>query len=420
MNKTFRDFNLKNNPAGVDKIVGYDEITGEEIRIPVSVLKGVKGDAGAGISMLYSSDSESWHFPFQQTDIYMRLRLGNGEWTSAMRISFSDQGARYMIAENVDDITNKFLGLQAYNSVERYAIELISSSIPQELNQYAMCVSGNYIYFFGGNYSGNFTNKIFRYNIETSTMEELAEILPISVSEQGAIELNENIYLFGGQTSTGVNKNIFKYEIATGTISTLSENGVSMIKPELATDGTDIYIFDTVPNYSEAVYKYNISANSVSQMATLPVNINEAALCYNNGYLYLIGGSEYGASAIASIYKIDIEGNVTLLSNSLPKPLRGHKCVVVGTDILIMSGDSPSTGGISNDIYRLDTILGTISKIEEQLPNLNIRIYACSRNDNYIFMTFDGISDIYKYNPEIITRLEGLYVYKSDGWKFVI
>lgn len=419
MNKTFRDFNLKNNPSAADKIVGYDETTGEEIRIPVSALKGVKGESGVGISMQYSSDSESWHYPFQQSDIYMRLRLGNGEWTSAMRISFSDQGARYMIAENIDNITNKFVGLQAYNSVERYAIELISSSIPPELNQYAMCVSGNYIYFFGGNYSGNFTNKIFRYNIETSTMEELAETLPISVSEQGAIELNENIYLFGGQTSTGVSKKIFKYEITTGGISTLSENGVSMVKPELATDGINIYIGSGVNYFSEAVYKYDISANLVSQLAILPVNLNAAALCYSGGYLYLIGGHEWSVDVLNSIYKIDLEGNVTLLSNSIPIPLERHKCIVIGTDILIMSGDAPPTG-ISRDIYRLDTILDTVSKIEEQLPSLNVYMYSSGQSNGYIFMTFDGRSDIYKYNPEIITRLEGLYVYKSDGWKFII
>lgn len=419
MNKTFRDFNLKNNPTGTDKIVGYDEKTGEEIRIPVSALKGIKGEAGEGISVQYSSNSETWHYPFQESDIYMRMRLGNGEWTSALRISFSDQGARYMIVENIDEITNKYVGLQAFNSVERYAIELVSSSaIPGNYNQYAMCVSGNCIYFFGGHLNGNYTNKIFRFNVETSVMEELAVSLPISVSKQGAIELNGSIYLFGGQTAAGGNKKIFKYEIATGVISTISENGDAYINPRITTDGIDIYIASGDVYLSEGIDKYDVTNNTKSQLATLPVNINRVAFCYVNGYLYVIGGEVQYEGVVDFIYKVDLEGNVILLSDSLPKPLVNHKCVAVGTDILIMSGDSPNTG-MSNDIYKLDTISEEVSQLDEQLPILNSLMYDCGKDESHIFMTFDGRSDIYRYNPAMITRLEGLYVYKSNGWKYV-
>lgn len=78
--KKFKDFLLRSNISQQDYIVGYDSNTGEEIRIKASSLQGA---AGAGADIQFSIDGSSWHYPIQEQDLFIRIRVGNGEWNVA-------------------------------------------------------------------------------------------------------------------------------------------------------------------------------------------------------------------------------------------------------------------------------------------------------------------------------------------------
>ena len=50
-------------------------------------VSGIKdGEDGASLSVRYSSDKANWHDVFQEGDVWMQQKLGNGAWSSAMRI----------------------------------------------------------------------------------------------------------------------------------------------------------------------------------------------------------------------------------------------------------------------------------------------------------------------------------------------
>ena len=61
-------------------IVGYDGMTGEEIRIKASDMVQ-KGELGASADIQFSANAENWHFPALETDIYVRFRVGLGTWS---------------------------------------------------------------------------------------------------------------------------------------------------------------------------------------------------------------------------------------------------------------------------------------------------------------------------------------------------
>ena len=86
----FRDFLLKHLLADTDYLVGYDN-KGDYIRIG-------KDDLAASVAsnvtvptlqVQYSSNGSSWHDSYSSGDIYLRIKVGNGEWSSAIRISVS-------------------------------------------------------------------------------------------------------------------------------------------------------------------------------------------------------------------------------------------------------------------------------------------------------------------------------------------
>lgn len=86
----FRDFLLKRLLASTDYLVGYDE-DGNYIRIS-------KADLASSIAsnmtiptlqVQYSANGESWHDRYTSGDIYLRIKVGSGAWSSTIRISVS-------------------------------------------------------------------------------------------------------------------------------------------------------------------------------------------------------------------------------------------------------------------------------------------------------------------------------------------
>jgi hypothetical protein len=85
----FTDFLLKNTLTAGYFVVGYDENTGVEIRIPVGNL-GTAGAAGASVDMQYSANASSWHYPDAEGDQYIRFKKGTDAWSTAFKIKTTE------------------------------------------------------------------------------------------------------------------------------------------------------------------------------------------------------------------------------------------------------------------------------------------------------------------------------------------
>lgn len=85
----FTDFLLKNTLAAGYYVVGYDETTGVEIRIPVGNL-GTAGAAGASVDVQYSANASSWHYPDAEGDSYIRFKKGTAAWSQAFKIKATE------------------------------------------------------------------------------------------------------------------------------------------------------------------------------------------------------------------------------------------------------------------------------------------------------------------------------------------
>lgn len=86
----FREFILKNLLADGDCLVGYDT-DGNYIRIRKSDLATVLGGTAEAqsIQVQYSSDGSTWHDSYVSVDVYMRIKVGTGNWSDSIRISVS-------------------------------------------------------------------------------------------------------------------------------------------------------------------------------------------------------------------------------------------------------------------------------------------------------------------------------------------
>lgn len=86
----FRDFLLKQLLASTDYLVGYDA-DGNYIRISKSDLASsiASNVSVPTLNVQYSSNGSSWHDSYTSGDIYVRIKVGSGEWTGGIRLCVS-------------------------------------------------------------------------------------------------------------------------------------------------------------------------------------------------------------------------------------------------------------------------------------------------------------------------------------------
>jgi len=97
----FAQFLLKNVLGTGFFIVGYDENTGVEIRIPAGSLS-TTGTPGASVDVQYSANAESWHYPEQASDQYIRFKRGTDAWSVAFKIKTTETFVIQYSADNIN------------------------------------------------------------------------------------------------------------------------------------------------------------------------------------------------------------------------------------------------------------------------------------------------------------------------------
>ncbi len=76
-----------------DSLCCWIDIEGVYVGINAKGIPGVDGDPGAGVTIEYSVDgSGSWHGTYVAADYYMRVQIGTGGWSDAMKF-IGDDGA---------------------------------------------------------------------------------------------------------------------------------------------------------------------------------------------------------------------------------------------------------------------------------------------------------------------------------------
>lgn len=117
MDKKFKDFLLKQDNQGDYFIVGYENDSFNEIRIPVSALVGANG---ASVEIQYSTDGISWHNIYNNADRYMRLRVGNENWSSSIPIG--DNAVKIGNIQEVAKLSSNYLVIVTANGLQRISL----------------------------------------------------------------------------------------------------------------------------------------------------------------------------------------------------------------------------------------------------------------------------------------------------------
>lgn len=138
------------------------------------------------------------------------------------------------------------------------------------------------------------------------TFQTIAPI-PNSTYNHVGIKVGDVIYNFGGLRPSAIARaEAYKYQYNQHTQiasmpATLRAFGIVSVE-------TDIYIINgltglTAANIRNTLYKYNTLTNTYTQLSNTPVASHGSIAFYNNGYIYLIGGSViYGSEATVKIF----------------------------------------------------------------------------------------------------------------------
>lgn len=209
---------------------------------------------------------------------------------------------------------------------------------------------GDYIYIFNNN-DGD--NHVYTYDINTHAVTDIGGVtIPFATPNINAIAVGTNIYIIGGANYPQDESN-YKFDTLTKTFSKLTNipNRHNIIN--LATDGTDIYIYMTTIGSSDnyKCYKYIIATDQYETIEN--INVVPQVTGYLNGLLYLITNS--------GTYTHNIETNT--LTDLGISPIKNSSCKSTnGLDstnniVYYGSGNTINTLEFPTKTYEADSIV---------------------------------------------------------------
>lgn len=150
-----------------------------------------------------------------------------------------------------------------------------------------------------------------------------------------ATDANSQAYAIGGVDDSGLNlASVERFSALTGTWTTLASLPTSLSGAAAAFDGVNsIYVAggSTTVNGTtgtSTLYRYNVSANSWTTLATLPITVRDAAIVFGpDGKLDVFGGISQGTT-IASVETYNPSSNTWSTNTALPSPVSSAAAVV--------------------------------------------------------------------------------------------
>ena len=160
-------------------------------------------------------------------------------------------------------------------------------------------------------------------------------------------------YLFsiGGNTVSTLGTECYKYNMSTDTWTTIAPLPVKRLVSCAVVQGTNLYVVggSDGTTYQTSVYKYDILANTWTTVASLPVTIGWGkAVAYGTNYLYFAGGYD-GTNYLSTVYLYDVALDTWTAATSMPAGVFGGAFAITG-NTLVYTGGAVSAG-IVNTVY---------------------------------------------------------------------
>ena len=293
----------------------------------------------------------------------------------------------------------------------------LSATLPNHL-EFPCCSKHNdNIYIFGGYASGNgYSDKIYKFNCVTKTIELLNVTLPQTLQYSCCATCGDNIYIFGGYNGNSSVNTIYKFNCNTDTIETLSVTLPKGLYYACCYSYEDnIYIFGGYDGeYSKTIYKFNSTNETIETLSiTLSYRIANACCSRYGDNIYIFGGYNYidGNNYFSTIYKFNCKAEtIVTLNKSLPKALRSAYCDICTFNIYIFGGKD-NKGNRSTTIYEFNCETESFKTLDITLPyELSGTGFCCSNyvNDIYIF------GGSYNYNVYDFSLIVETYNLKYD------
>lgn len=157
-----------------------------------------------------------------------------------------------------------------------------------------------------------------------------------------------------GKVNTAMSK--MDYHLDAGDIASLPIN-LSYTRAEIVND--DVYILGgyngSIP--INAVYKYNITSDTMMAYSTLPSARYFAMSCVYNGNIYLFGGRNASTTGMNDFWMYDVDANNWIQKAPMNIGRFGSFCAVVGDKLWVIGGQSMTTT-FTNTIEYYDFVEG--------------------------------------------------------------
>ena len=168
-----------------------------------------------------------------------------------------------------------------------------------------------------------------------------------------------NGYLFslGGNTTSLLGTECYKYDVSANTWTAIASLPSGRRVLASAIVGDYVYAIagsDMSSVYQSTVYKYDIVGNSWSTVASLPVAIGWGKAVGYGNYIYFAGGVDAASTVLSSVYVYDVSSNTWSAATSMPGPKFGGAFSVVGNQLIYAAGADATV--ISSNVY-----VGTIT-----------------------------------------------------------
>ncbi|MBV6422112.1 MAG: hypothetical protein DAHOPDDO_03401 [Ignavibacteriaceae bacterium] len=184
---------------------------------------------------------------------------------------------------------------------------------------------------------------------------------PITTYNGIGVEYNDGstdwLFVMGGNTTSTLGTECYKYNVSANTWTAIASLPAKRLITAGACVGNFIYVIggSDGTTYQNTVYRYDIAGNSWSTVAALPKLIGWCrAVSYGTNYIYLAGGVEAGTTYLSDVYLYDVSANTWTAASSLPLPVFGGGFALVGNTLVYAAGAYEA--GISNAV-----VVGTIN-----------------------------------------------------------
>jgi N-acetylneuraminic acid mutarotase len=314
---------------------------------------------------------------------------------------------------NTDQTVNKLA------QVEDFLSEWNSTYIVMPYNVYFInaVTIDNKVYIIGGkNASGTTLNNTLIYDMTTNVWSEGAT-MPVAKNLFGMNIYNRKIYCFGGNIGSDVISSIHIYDIDDDSWIT---NSISLPAARYSFNSVinndDVYIIagaDSSYNSANTNYKYNITNNNFTTMASMPSSRAYAGYCVDGDNIY-VGGGAISTSTYSNMYIYSISGNSWTSGTSMPSSKRNIKFTPQNGNIYTFCGSTTNVNEVNtNNIYSISDNSWTLATTA---PYATSNYATCIRN-NIIYLFGGGYSNGTAKNKVMLYSLSGginISLYNSD------